>query len=313
MEIKKELENLIKESLEKLGVSLPEIILEYPSDISFGDFATNVALIAAKEMKKNPREFAEQIRAELLTKKPDFISKVEVAGPGFINFFLSREFFAENIAAVIKQKEKYGKNKSLKGEKVLVEYTDPNPFKEFHIGHLMSNTIGESTARLYENSGASVKRMCYQGDVGPHVAKALWAMKKTPLYGNKAAYLGKCYAEGSKAYEENPQAKKEIDEINKKIYERSDKELNALYEKGREWSLEHFEEIYKTLQTKFDYDFFESEIYGEGVKIVEELHETEYGELQYGAEDVEGHHWLFARHAHDVSPDAWGATITNPE
>ena len=50
-----------------------------------------------------------------------------------------------------------------------------------------------------------------------------------------------------------------------------------------------------------------------GVKIVEELHETEYGELQYGAEDVEGHHWLFARHAHDVSPDAWGATITNPE
>ena len=78
---------------------------------SHGDFATNVALIAAKQAKKNPREFAEQIRAQLLEHKPDFIGKIEIAGPGFIDFFLSREFFAEEVQKLSK-KRKTGKQKS---------------------------------------------------------------------------------------------------------------------------------------------------------------------------------------------------------
>jgi arginyl-tRNA synthetase len=271
MEIRKELEDLIRSALKGLGISEASVILEYPADISHGDFATNVALIAAKQAKTNPRGLAEKIRSEIEKEKPDFISKTEVAGPGFINFFLSRDFFADEIAAVLKSKEKFGRNKNLKGKKILVEYTDPNPFKEFHIGHLMSNAIGESIARLYENSGASVKRMCYQGDVGPHVAKTLWAMKRNLPSADKAAYLGECYVKGSKAYEDDPAAKKEIDEMNKKVFERSDKDLNKLYDMGRKWSLKHFEEIYKTLGTKFDYNFFESEVFGDGVKIVQEF------------------------------------------
>ena len=68
----------------------------------------------------------------------------------------------------------YGLNNSRVGQKIIIEYTDPNPFKEFHIGHLMSNTIGEAFSRLVETSGAEVKRACYQGDVGMHVAKTIW-------------------------------------------------------------------------------------------------------------------------------------------
>lgn len=269
--IQEELKLLIEKSLKNLSLDLMDFSIEHPADISHGDFATNVALIAAKQVKKNPREFAKQILLEIQKFKPDFISDIKVADPGFINFFLPRKYFSGEIARVLKEGKKFGQNKSLKGKKILVEYTDPNPFKEFHIGHLMSNTIGESIARLYENSGAKVERMCYQGDVGPHAAKALWAMKKNTSSGEHSEYLGKCYAKGSKAYEENTQAKKEIDEINKKIFERSDKELNKLYEMGKKWSLEHFDEFYKTLGTKFDHFVFESEVFADGVKIVKEF------------------------------------------
>jgi len=278
MEIKKEIENLIRKALKNLNVSVDEVVLEYPADILHGDFATNVAMNAAKKVKRNPREFAEQIRAQIIENKPDFLEKVEVAGPGFINFFLSRKFFAENIATVIRQKEKFGQNKSLKGEKVLIEYTDPNPFKPFHIGHLMSNAIGESIACLYENSGADVKKMCYQGDVGLHVAKAIYGMHQAGMPKDMSApasvlaqYIGDCYAKGSDAYEKDPEARKWIDDMNKKVYDRSDKETNQVYDWGRKITLEAFEEIYKILGTKFDYYFYESESVKAGVAIVDEF------------------------------------------
>ena len=88
----------------------------------------------------------------------------------------------------------------LQGKKVMVEYTDPNPFKAFHIGHLMSNVIGEATAGLIENEGAHVIRACYQGDVGPHVAKALWGLRKKDITEPATAKeLGDAYALGAKA------------------------------------------------------------------------------------------------------------------
>ncbi|MEK7150379.1 MAG: arginine--tRNA ligase, partial [Patescibacteria group bacterium] len=196
--------------------------------------------------------------------------KVEVAGAGFINFFLSKEFFAESTGEVIKAGENLGMNESLKGQKIIIEYTDPNPFKEFHIGHLMSNTIGESISRIIEFHGAEVKRACYQGDVGLHVAKAIYGLLKI---GNDASgdirKLGEAYSIGARAYEEEA-FKNEINEINKKIYDRSDKEINKLYDWGREVSLEYFETIYKKLGTKFNFKFFESETGSFGKKIVEE-------------------------------------------
>ena len=123
----------------------------------------------------------------------------------------------------------------------------------------MSNTIGESISRIIEFHGAEVKRACYQGDVGLHVAKAIYGLLKI---GNDASgdirKLGEAYSIGARAYEEEA-FKNEINEINKKIYDRSDKEINKLYDWGREVSLEYFETIYKKLGTKFNFKFFESE------------------------------------------------------
>ena len=100
----------------------------------------------------------------------------------------------------------------------MVEYTDPNPFKEFHIGHLMSNAIGESISRLVEFSGAETKRANYQGDVGLHVAKAIWGYKKKPE--DSIAGWGKAYAYGASEYETNESYKKEINELNKILFDK---------------------------------------------------------------------------------------------
>jgi len=117
----------------------------------------------------------------------------------------------------------------------MVEYTQPNPFKPFHIGHLMSNTIGESISRIIEFSGAKTIRANYQGDVGPHVAKAIYdLLLKGSNYlrlvedtsnsiSIRAFWIGKAYINGSNLYNTDKNAKKEIDIINKKIYDRSDK------------------------------------------------------------------------------------------
>jgi arginyl-tRNA synthetase len=274
--MKEQIEKIIKEVLKNLGITDEvSFSVEHPDDFNNGDYSTNVAMVCAKKVGLNPREFAEKIVSILRKTQDEFhIHEIQVAGPGFINFYLSREFFTESVEEILKQKENWGKNEILKGKKVMVEYTDPNPFKPFHIGHLMANAIGESISRIVEFSGANTIRANYQGDVGPHVAKAIYGLMKFGLpdgnlsIGDKAQYIGKCYSEGSNLYDTDENIKKEIDEINKKVYERSDVEINKIYDWGREITLLAFEDIYKILGTKFDHYFFESDMAKIGEKIV---------------------------------------------
>ena len=282
-----ELKRAIGGALTKLGVSAPVVALEHPAELSHGDYSTNVALAYAKELQMKPHELAERLLKGLtlgLEKGQTFVERMEVAGAGFINFYLSKEFFADALRKIVQGStflpiqgrtldNDFGATKTLVGKKVMVEYTDPNPFKEFHIGHLMSSAVGESLARLFEFQRAKVVRACWQGDVGLHVAKAVFGYQK--LYGatsnkNLIAQWGEAYTNGSEAYEADETAKKKINELNKKIFEKSDPEVNKLYDAGRKISLEHFEEIYKTLGTKFDYYFFEGKEGREGKPIVEE-------------------------------------------
>ncbi len=269
--IREVLENSIKKALQSLKIeTVAKINLEHPEEFSHGDYSTNIALVLAKVVGQSPKELAEQITAKISKNKPKEVLKVDVAGPGFINFYMAPEFFTAQTKEIISKgflgfkKPIFGTNKNLKNERTVIEFTDPNPFKEFHIGHLMSNAIGESVSRIVEANGAKVLRACYQGDVGLHVAKTIFAMKKDNRIESlrkapnteQAKYLGEMYAMGAAAYENE---KAQIDGINKKIYERSDKEINKLYDWGRKVSLEYFETIYKVLGTKFDYYFLESE------------------------------------------------------
>ncbi|MEK7579473.1 MAG: arginine--tRNA ligase [Patescibacteria group bacterium] len=266
MAAKETLIGAIEKALRDLGVEKPVAVLERPAEMAHGDYATNVALSCAKQLGKNPRELAESIVVELQKNKSDFVEKIEIAGPGFINFHLKPEYFVETLKGL---DDTYGKGISLRGKTVLVEYTQPNILKPFHIGHLMSNAIGESLSRLIENAGASVKRLNYQGDIGLHIAKALWGIKALTADPRDIDAIGKAYAHGAQTYENDEKAKAEIVELNEKIY-KNDPEIHELYEIGKATSLKRFEELYEILGTKFDRYYLESEVWQRGVELVNE-------------------------------------------
>jgi arginyl-tRNA synthetase len=267
MAIADDIKTALLKALKDVGISATEVPLEFPAELSHGDYATGVALAKAKEAGMNPRALAEKI-VEGLGEIPG-ISKIEIAGPGFINFTLSSKAFAASVLEA-QATDMWGSGGAKAGKKIMIEYTDPNPFKEFHIGHLVPNTIGESISRLFQFAGAEVKRANYQGDVGRHVARAIWGLMKSEESPEDVRALGRGYAAGALADVDDSPAKAEITAINKKVYDRSDATINDLYDRGRKTSLDHFEEIYQTLGTKFDFYFFESEAAPFGKKLVEE-------------------------------------------
>lgn len=301
--IKDVIEESIKKALNELGLSEGKINLEHPADLTNGDYSTNIALVLAKKVAEKPRDISERIKKQIFNFQfsifNDFVSKIEVAGAGFINFYLSPKFYSDSLKEILDKGENFGKRDKYNGKKVLVEYTDPNAFKVFHIGHLMSNAIGEAISRVTDFSGAKVVRICYPSDIGLHIAKAVWAMsvneQETPKDNDsitiKTDFLGSCYVQGTKQYEEDPTIKKEIDAINKALFEKSDKKVLALYEKGRKWSLEHFEEIYKRLGTKFDLFIYESEVGPLGVSIVKQFLEKGIFEKSDGAVVFKGENY----------------------
>jgi len=268
--MKEELKKIIEKAVRELGET-PDFSIEVPSDKKFGDYSTNVALVLAKKIGKNPMETANLIKDKIAS---DIFKDIKVAGPGFINFFISDKFFIDTLRSV---DSSYGRGNTLKNKKVIIDYTDPNILKEFHIGHLMSNAVGESLSRIFEFQGAKVKRVCYQSDVGMGVAKAVWGIlqnkkdfpRDSASLSEKIKFLSASYVLGSEKYESDETVKKEIALLNKKIFEKSDKEVNKFYEKGKKWSLEHFDRLYKKLGTKFNYFIFESQVFDLGKKIVE--------------------------------------------
>lgn len=242
----------------------------------FGDFATNIALVLRVE-SASPREVAQNVVNYLNADQnvKEVIEKIEIAGPGFINFFLKLEYLTQMIQEIT-QDDRWQENLKTKNpQKIMVEFGDPNPFKEIHIGHLRNFCIGESFSRLLEAQGHHVIRVNYQGDVGLHVAKALWGLlkRKERFLDNgvseaeKVKILAESYVEGATEYESNENVKQEIIEINKRIYG-NDESLYQLWEEGRKVSLEHFEEMYKRIGLNYDKYYFESETAKRGKEIV---------------------------------------------
>lgn len=262
---------IIFKELEKIGNNFS---LSQPEDVLHGDYATNIALVSAKTRGISSRVLADEIVLSLQEILIDIVEKIEVAGPGFINFFLKDDIRTDEVETIALSDTQ---NLKIKG-KVIVEYTDPNPFKIFHIGHMVPNAIGESISRIYEAEGFEVFRVCYQGDVGMHVATTIWGLrnlkeekiKEDSSLKERVAYLGRAYAFGTENLNQDVKVKEEIININKKVFLRSDEEINNIYDLGKKWSLDYFETMYKKLGTKFDYYIYESEVGDDGIKVVKE-------------------------------------------
>ena len=259
-----------------LGGDTADVTVPEGDPVKFGHFSTNVALRRAKAEGKTPMEFAAALAEKIAHAAPGgFFEKVEAAAPGFVNMWVSADAWRAALGRMVTAERGapdgagFG-GRPMAGKVIMVEYTDPNPFKLFHIGHLMSNVIGESFVRLYEAQGAKVIRANYQGDIGLHVAKAVWGMaklaanmpKERDAIDLKMAFLGEAYARGAEAYEHEQEleARGEIEALNEELYAKRNPEVNARYATGRAWSLEYFETMYARLGTKFDRYYFESDL-----------------------------------------------------
>jgi arginyl-tRNA synthetase len=248
-------------------------------DEKFGDFASNVALVLAKKLNQNPREVAEKI-IQLLPKS-SIIAGAEVAGPGFINITLTDDalFDLANKATTIKPQ-------TYKDEVVVAEYSDPNPFKVLHAGHVYTTVVGDGIATLFEVAGAKVHRVNFGGDVGRHVAITMWVIVKK-LGGenpeklksipekDRTQWLADCYVEGNNIFETDEQIKVEMIALNKRIYKihaekDHESDFAKIYWLAREWSYEAFDAFYARLGAKMEKYYPESEVADLGVAKVKE-------------------------------------------
>lgn len=243
-------------------------------DEQFGDYATNVALQLSKKLSQNPSEVAKKIVAAL--PEGSIVKDATIAGPGFINLTLSDQALLESADQKPAQ--------TLSGKVVVAEYSDPNPFKVLHAGHIYTTVVGDSIATILEMAGATVYRVNFGGDVGMHVAKTMWVMLdklggenpqelaniKQP---ERSLWLSACYVEGNNLFEEDEDVKQQMVALNKRIYQlHADDEHETpfaqIYWTARQWSYEAFDAFYARLGTKMDKYYPESEVADRGVDIV---------------------------------------------
>lgn len=309
--MEEKIRSIVEEALARMGAGGTSFAVEWPADMAHGDFAVNAALAASKQLGKPPREIADALAAALTEALGADAERVEVAGPGFVNITLSADALMHNVREALAQADVWGRNTHDEGTRVMIEYGNPNPFKEMHIGHLVGAVVGESLSRLREYAGAQVLRDTFGGDVGPQVAKALWAFQRDGATDIASAEeIGKAYIHGSKAYEESEEAKQEIDQLNTLLYALVDKQNEAevlpeeertllyLWQKGREVSIEEFNRLFSLLGTRFDYTFFDSDTTGPGLDAVRDalsrgiLKESE-GAIIYPGEEKGLHTLVF--------------------
>ncbi len=255
-----------------------EPVLSRP-DEQFGDYACNVALQLAKQLDQNPRDIAVKLSEQI--KSTEGVVSVSVAGPGFINVTISDAILAEEGFTI-------SLHRSNAGQEILVEFGNFNPLKTVHLGHLYTTIVSSAIARLFERSGANMHPISYHGDVGMHIAKAIWAIGKDidwdpeKLEGLKSGsesdegmqslktVFGAYYAHGNEAYESDPEATEQIREVNRQVYDRDHKGVNKIHDLCVKRSLEYFDTIYDELGVSFERHYLESETAPIGTKVVKE-------------------------------------------
>lgn len=271
-------EKEVMELLDNVDKSLKQKI-EHPTKKGYGNIS-----LPCFSFSNNPKEFSEDLVGKLnKLNESDLISDIKAIGP-YVNFFVNEELFYKKLLNEIRtKKEKYGSLEN-KNKKIMIEFSQPNTHKGFHIGHLRGTSLGDSLRRILEFNGYDVIAVNYPGDIGAHVAKCLWCYLKfykgkEPKQ-NKGKWLGEIYAEADKLLKENEDYKKEYEEILKKLYSG---ELNEEWKKTRDWSLKEFENIYKELDVSFKKCYFESEEEKRGEKYIEKAMKENIAEKSDGA------------------------------
>ncbi len=264
--------------------SLPTPTEIHWSQIPFsGEWGLSTSLfqLAADEARGSGRkinvsqrasELAERLAAQLGT--PSGFARV-AAVKGYLNlYFAAPDFSARVLNEVLAAGNRYGWGKA-NGQRVMVEYSQPNTLKAFHVGHLRNMILGSALANILEAAGYEMVRANYIGDFGKDVFKWLWNYLKrhkgeqSPKQ-DVTRWMGDLYAEASRELEADPNSEAEIRELFAR-YDAEDSEIHKLYQKTRRWSLDGFDDIYKQMGVRFDRFYYESEMEKPAKVFVEQL------------------------------------------
>ena len=267
---------LLKNDIPTLELEWKSIPFEGQWGLSTSFFQT--ASLESKRLgqKTNIQQRAQEI-AELLKNSiqlSESYKRCESVN-GYLNVYFRTPHFANLVLEeVLREKEKFGS--AINNERlIMIEFSQPNTHKAFHVGHLRNIMVGSAVANILEFAGNKIIRANYLGDIGYHVITWLWNYQKyhkgeNPPESEKTKWIGDLYTEAINRRDESKENELEVRELFK-LWDQRDKEIVTLWQKTRQWSLDAFEDLYALLGIHFDRVYFESEVEQEGKILIEEL------------------------------------------
>jgi arginyl-tRNA synthetase len=279
--IKQNIADAINEALKKKIIKASDLV--YPPNPAFGDLSLPCFNLA-RELNKTAVEVGEFLVGRI--KMNDTVIAIKAVGP-FLNFTFNKAKLAQGVIEdILKNKNKYGINNVGQNKKAMIEFSNANTHKEYHVGHLRNICYGDAITKILNANGYKAIPVSYINDFGIHAAKTLWALdkffKKEKLPLNKGYFLGKVYVRACQELENNETAKTEVAEIMKKIEGKSGANYKA-WQKTRKWSIDGFNKIYKELDVKFEHIFYESETIDKGLDMVAKLYAKHFFIKSQGA------------------------------
>jgi arginyl-tRNA synthetase len=278
-EEQKQVEQQIFSIFKKSSIPLPEDMGWVPVPFS-GEWgiSTSFFKVAALEAKSgkslNVPQRAEEIAQLVAENLPsqEYFSRIEAAG-GYLNLYFDSRLFSARVVNTVLSADLFGKGDP-KGKTLMVEFSQPNTHKAFHVGHLRSAILGDAVCRILEFAGYDVIRANYYGDMGLHVIKWLWNYQKfhsgeTPPT-DATRWMGDLYAEANRRLEEDPGLESEVRELYAK-WDRQEPEIVDLWKQTRQWSVDGFRDLYDVLDIHFDRFYANSEVEFQGKEFVDEL------------------------------------------
>ncbi len=252
--------------------------LERPPEHQMGDYACPCFRFA-RTVGKKPPEIALLLSQGLEESGGEWVAKADVAG-AFLNIHVNLAKYSQVLLQDIETGDYFKRAQMIAGsapQKVMIEYSQPNTHKAFHVGHMRNVALGDSLGRLYEYCGYPVVMANYIGDEGTHIAKCIWYMKRQQAVApdsRRGEWLGEMYARACIELEDAPkeeqqQFQDEVSAILRQI-ESKQGDAYAFWQESRQWSIDDFKEIYEWVDARFDHWFCESEVSEESQQIVDE-------------------------------------------
>ncbi|VEF46427.1 arginyl-tRNA synthetase [Bacillus freudenreichii] len=266
------LKHEIKNAILKAGLAtedqIPAVVLETPKDKAHGDYSTNMAMQLARVAKKAPRMIAEDIKAHVDTSEAS-IEKIDIAGPGFINFYMDNSYLTKLVPTILEAGDEYGRSEAGKGEKIQVEFVSANPTGDLHLGHARGAAVGDALCNILDKAGYDVSREYYINDAGNQINNLAYSVEARYF---QALGMDKAMPEDGYHGEDIVGiGKKLAEEYGDKFVHESEEGRVAFFRQfGLDFELEKLKNVLKQFRVSFDVWYSETSLYKNG-KIDEAL------------------------------------------